>query len=65
MVSIPRWGCQGNPFEVVLGALVAEIVEEEKRIKFAGFAEAEGPAELDPGALSRGLGLGNALDRSE
>jgi hypothetical protein len=37
----------GESFEIVLGILVAEVVEEEKRVKVFGLAEAEGALEAD------------------
>ena len=36
---------------IVVGPVVAEIVEQEERIEFAGFAEAEGAIELYAGAF--------------
>jgi hypothetical protein len=37
--------------------IVAEVVEQQERVELAGVAEAEGPAELDPGAFHSELGL--------
>ena len=45
--------------EIVLGVLVAEIIEQKKWIKVAGVAKAKGPAQLDAGALEGGQRLGN------
>ena len=61
MVSMPRWGCHGKPGEVVLGALVAEVVEQQKRVELVGVAEPECAAQLDAGALDGGLGLAMRL----
>ncbi len=47
----------GEAGEVVLGPVVAEIVEEQERIELGGLAEAEGAVELDPGPFHGGLGL--------
>ena len=47
----------GEAGEVVLRALVAEIVEQQERIELGGVAEAEGAAQLDAGAFDGGLGL--------
>jgi hypothetical protein len=37
----------GESFEIVLGMLVAEVVEEEEGIEVFGFAEAKGTLEAD------------------
>ena len=50
--------------EVVLGDVVAEVVEEQERIEILGVAEAERAAQMDSGAFERGLGLDKALDGS-
>ncbi|MEE8362351.1 MAG: hypothetical protein V3R71_09340, partial [Gemmatimonadales bacterium] len=47
---------------VVVGILVAEIIEQQERVEFVGLAEAEGPVEPDAGALDGGLGGADALD---
>ena len=65
MVSMPRCGCHGKPAQVVLGAVVAEIVEQQERIELVGVAEAEGAAQLDAGAFHGRLGLDDALDGSD
>ncbi len=64
MVSMPRWGCHGKSGEVVVGMFVAEIVEQQKRVEFAGISEAEGPAQLHACAFDGGLGLDDPLYRS-
>ena len=46
---------------IVVGAVVAKVVEQQKGIELARLAEAEGAAQLDPGALDRGLGLDDTL----
>jgi hypothetical protein len=51
--------------EVVGGAVVAEVVQQQERVVVAGVAEAEGAAKLDAGAFDRGGGLDNALDWSD
>src|SRR3954447_26498662 len=48
--------------EVVAGAIVAEVVEQQKRIGLASVAKAEGAAQLDAGALDGGLRLDDAFD---
>ncbi len=65
MVSMPRCGCHGKPAQIVVGAVVAEIVEQQERIELAGVAEAEGAAQLDAGAFHGGLGLDDAFDGSD
>jgi hypothetical protein len=57
MVSMPPVRVPGEPGAVVLRMIVAEVVEQQKRVELARVAEAEGPAELDPGAFHSGLGL--------
>src|SRR5205823_5919114 len=52
----------GKSRAVVVGIFVAEIVEQQEGIEFAGVAEAEGAAQSDAGALDRGLGLDDAFD---
>ena len=41
----------GKAGAVVVGPVVAEIVQQQERIEFGGIAEAEGAAQLDAGAL--------------
>ena len=65
MVSMPRCGCHGKAGEVVVRAVVAEIVEQQERIELGGVAEAEGAAQLDAGAFHGGLGLDDALHGSD
>ena len=57
MVSMPRCGCQGNPAQVIGRILVAEVVEQQERIEFLGFAETEGALQFDAGAFDGGRGL--------
>src|SRR4029077_6999463 len=45
----------GKAGAIILRPFVAEIVEQQERIGGFGFAEAEGAAQLDAGALDRGL----------
>ena len=40
---------------VIVGPVVAEVVEQQERVEFAGVAEAEGAVELDARALNDGL----------
>ena len=54
----------GEAGEVVLGDVVAEVVEQEERIEVGGVAEAEGAAEMDAGAFEGGLGFDKPLDGS-
>ena len=51
----------GEAGEVVVGDVVAEIVEEEEGIEVGGVAEAEGAAEVDAGAFEGGLGFDESL----
>src|SRR5262245_29945237 len=50
---------------VVVGVLVAEIVEQQERIELAGRAEAECTTEVHAGPFHGGGRLRNALDRSD
>jgi hypothetical protein len=65
MVSMPRCGCQGKPCQIVGGILVAKVVEQQERIEFVGFAEAEGALQLDAGAFDGGFGLVDLFYSSE
>ncbi len=51
----------GKSGEIVLGDVIAKIVEQEERIEVVGVAEAEGAAQMHAGAFERGLGLDQAL----
>src|ERR1700719_2876135 len=51
-MRVPR-----KPRTVVVGAIVAEIVQQQERIEIAGIAEPEGAVELHPGSLYGGGGL--------
>src|SRR5262245_13282459 len=53
-----------EPGAVVVGPVVAEIVQQQERVEVAGIAESESAMELHPGALHRGVGLDDALDWS-
>ncbi len=55
----------GEAGPVGVGAVVAEIVEEEEGIELLRLAEAEGAVELHTGALDGGLGLRNLLDGAD
>ena len=63
MVSMPRCGCHGKPGEVVVGAVVAEIVEQQERVELAGVAEAEGATQLHAGPFHGRLGFDDPLYR--
>src|SRR5690606_20886131 len=56
----------GKAAQVVLGPVVAEIVEEQEGIKLLRVGEAEGAVQLDAGALHRrkgGAGVKDGADR--
>ena len=61
----PAVGMPRKPRPILVGVVVAEIVEEEKRIVVGRVAEPERTAQPDPGALESGFGLGNVLDGSD
>ena len=58
-VRMPR-----EPGEVILRVLVAEVIEQQKRIELVGVAETEGTAELHTGALESGTRLDDSFDRT-
>src|SRR5207244_10865065 len=60
----PAMGVPGEPREVVLGVLVAKVVEQEKGIELFGIAEAERAAQPHAGPLDGRLRLDNSLDWS-
>ena len=47
---------------VLVGIVVAEIVEQQERVELLGVAEAEGAAQMHAGAFHGGLGLDDLLD---
>ena len=51
--------------EVVVGTIVAEVVEQQKRIELGGVAESERAAQLDAGAFERGLRRDDSFDSSD
>ena len=51
--------------KVIGRPVVAEIVEQQKRIGLGGFAEAECAAQLDAGALDGRLRLHDTFDRTD
>ena len=48
---------------IIIGMIVAEIVEQQERIELVRIAEAEGATQLHPRAFHRGCGFNNALHR--
>ena len=56
-VRMPR-----KPGAIVVGTIVAEIVEQQERIEVAGFAEAEGAMQLHARAFHGGLRFDDAFD---
>jgi hypothetical protein len=57
-------GMPGEAGEVVGGDVVAEIVEQEKRVEVGGVAEAERAAEVDTGTFEGGFGFDDLVDGS-
>ena len=47
---------------VIVGTIVAKIVQQQERIEFAGVAETESAAQLYARAFDGGLGLNDAFD---
>ena len=62
---MPRCGCHGKPGEVIVRALVAEVVEQQERIEFVGFAEAEAAMQFHAGAFHGGRGFDDASSQAE
>ena len=54
---MPRCGMPGKAGEIVVGNVVAEVVEQQERIELGGVAEAERAAQMHARAFHRGLGL--------
>src|SRR6516165_5073762 len=46
-----------KPRAVVVGAIIAEIIQQQERVEVAGIAESEGPVKLYPGPFDGGLRL--------
>ncbi len=55
----------GESLEEVLGALVAEVVEQEEGVELLGLPEPEGATKLHSGAFQRGRGFDDSLHRSD
>src|SRR5258706_8783280 len=53
-----------KPRAIIIGTIVAEIVEQQERIELARIAETEGATQLHPCAFEGGFGLNDALHRS-
>jgi hypothetical protein len=60
----PPMRVPGEAREVILRVLVAKVVEQQERIEVGRGAEAERALQPDAGTFDRGLGLPDALDRS-
>ena len=54
----------GKAREIILGNVVAEIVEQQKRIEIGGIAKAKSAAQVHARSFERGLGLDQALNGS-
>jgi hypothetical protein len=54
----------GKSRAIIVGTIVAEIVEQQKWIELAGVAEAESTAQLHACAFQRGFGLNDSPDWS-
>src|SRR5437588_12967482 len=55
----------GKSGEIVLGIVIAEIVQQEERIEFFGLAKAECSLELYARALNRGCRLNDLFNRTQ
>ena len=54
-----------EPGEIVVGTIVAKVVEQQKRVVVGGVAESERAAELDAGAFERGFRRDDFFDGSD
>ena len=57
-------GMPGEAGQVIVGDIVAKIVEEQKRIEIGRVAKTERTPEMDAGAFERGFGFDDFLDGS-
>src|SRR3974390_394041 len=55
----------GKAGEILIRAVVAEIVEQQERVEFTGVAEAERAAKVYAGAFERGRGRDDVFDRTD
>src|SRR5262249_24945940 len=55
----------GKSCQIILGIIVAKVVQQQEGIEFFGLAETEGALQLDTGALDGGLGLNHLFDCTE
>src|SRR5215471_3712049 len=58
-VGVPRESCQ-----IVLGNVIAKVVEQQERVEIRCVAEAKGAAQMHSGAFESGFGSAEPLDRS-
>src|SRR4029077_20313787 len=58
-VGVPR-----ETGQIVLGDVIAEVVEKQKRVEVGCIAEAEGATQVHAGAFNRWLGFNQPLDGS-
>src|SRR5437867_10857165 len=61
----PAMRVPGEPREVVLRVLVAEVVQQQERVELAGVPESERPTQPHARALDGGLRLNDRLDRPD
>ena len=55
----------GKAGAIIVGTIIAEIIEQQEGIELAGLAEAEGAMQLHAGTFHGGLGLHNPFDGSD
>ena len=58
-------GMPGEPLQIVLGLLVAKIVEQQEWIELLGLAEAEGALQLNAGAFEGRRGVNDLSNWSQ
>ena len=58
-------GMPGEAFQIIGGIVAAEIIQEEKRVKFRHLIIAKGPVEVDPGPFQGGFALPDFGDFSD
>jgi hypothetical protein len=58
-------GVPGEPGQILLGDVVAEVIEEEERVELRGVPESERPAQMHSSAFECRFCLNDSLDRSK
>ena len=65
MVSIPRCGCQGESFQIMVRIAGSEIIQEEEGIKERYLGKTKGSLQMDSGSLDSRLTRKDSFDLSD